>query len=304
MAISTRWLMLNLVAAFTLVGSVGQVGFAQPAVTGPTASPFLKIRTETQATQQSMAKAEARGQELQAQLRSLKTLREQEQQDFQRFHTLVDTYGRRAMAQRLQVARTRLQRERTRQHQTRVTVWEAQLQTLAETALALDDKLYHFERQRTAHFDRPLASLSTPSVTPQELQLAEVQQALIAQRAAWRAHAEAVAVQTRTLTELITQYRARQLARDEHYRFLLSQTFWMRDSSPINGGLIRDALAGTSVTVTRVRLLLQSEWARLRTGFSDSVIFWFALPLVLVLLPWLISRMRRYLRMQVDAAMA
>ncbi len=309
MACSTRRLMRNLVVTLALVASEGGVGVVQPAVTESIATAIKEIRTETRATQRATARAERDASALREQLQTQEALWKQGEQDFQRLRTLVDTYGRRVMAQRLQVARTRVQRERERHHEAQVTMWEAQIHALAGTALDLDDKLYNFERQRAARLTSLQIQLSTspatpPSVAEQDAPLARMEQAMAAQRSAWQAQAQVVAEQTRILTELITQHRKRRLGLNERYRFLLTQTFWMQDSPPVDGGLLRQGLAALPVAANRVRLLLQSEWSRLRSGVTDPSLLWLSALVAFGGLPWLVSRTRRYLRTVIEAAMA
>ncbi|MEE8305229.1 MAG: mechanosensitive ion channel domain-containing protein [Candidatus Tectomicrobia bacterium] len=305
MGISTRQIMLGLITTLSLVSSVGYVSLAQPEVPEPLVTLLQDIESKTHATQKATTQTQQALRDLSAQLQTLQARQEQEQQDFHRLRTLIDTYGRSAhIAQRLHVARTRLKHERARHRETQVTTWESQVQALAETALQLDENLYRFEDQSAARLDRLQTQLSALPVAQQDVHLAAVRQAIASQQAAWRDHAQVVAAQTRTLTELITQHRERQDGLNERYRFLLAKTFWMRDSPPVDGALIREAFAGVTVTATRLRLLLQSEWARLKSGFSGSFTLWILLVAAFVLLPWLASRARRYLRTQVEAAIA
>jgi len=136
--------------------------------------------------------------------------------------------------------------------------------------------------------------------TQQDVHLITLQQAVAQQQVAWHAQAQAVAAQTQVLSDLITQHREWQYLLDERYRYVLAQTFWLRDSQPLNATLLLDVLIGANVTATRLRRLLQSELARLRSGFSSSLALWILLPVTSVLLPWLAARVRRRLRANVD----
>ncbi|ETW99985.1 MAG: hypothetical protein ETSY1_12965 [Candidatus Entotheonella factor] len=287
----------GLVVALSLVGGLGTIGFAQTALPQPAADLLADIQAETRAAQQAVAAAEPLQQDLRAQLQALEALQAQEQQDFQRLQTLVDTYGSSAhVAQRLHLARTRLAHERARQPGTQVAEWEAQLQELADTALQLDEKLYRFESRSAERLARLRSQLGAIPAVEQNAHITTIQQAMTAQQAAWRAQAQGVVAQTQTLTDLMTRDRDRQLALDERYRILLAETFWMRDSQPVHGGLIRDAQAGLSVTATRLGRLLGSEWTRLRTGFSGALVIWLVSIAAFVLLPWLALLTRRYFR--------
>ena len=152
MGISTRQIMLGLITTLSLVSSVGYVSLAQPEVPEPIVTLLQDIESKTHATQQATTQTQQALRDLSAQLQTLQARQEQEQQDFHRLRTLIDTYGRSAhIAQRLHVARTRLKHERARHRETQVTTWESQVQALAETALQLDENLYRFEGHTGQH---------------------------------------------------------------------------------------------------------------------------------------------------------
>ncbi len=305
MGVSIRQIPMSLIAALCLVSVLGHVGLTQPTVPEPVAALLQGIESETRAAQRAADETELAVKDLSAQLRQLDARQAQEQQDFQRLQTLIETYGRSAhVAQRLHVAQTRLKHELARQSDTQVNVWEAQLQDLSETALQLDEHLYRFERQRAERFDELRSQLSELPAAQQDLHVDAIQVSMDAQQAAWRAQAQVVAAQTQTLTDLITHHRDRQRLLDERYRFLLSETFWMRDSQSVGRGLIRDALAGIEVTASRFVRLFQSEGTRLRSGFAGSLAFWIVPLVAFGLLPWLVFRTRRYLRAQAQSMMA
>ncbi len=305
MLVSSPQIIMRLVWALSLLVLSVYEGLAQPTALELVEAMLLETQTDTMAIRQVTADARQHMQRLRAQVQAQVTLRTQEQQDFDRLKTLVAKYGSSThVAQRLQVALTRLQRERARHREAQVTAWEAQGQKLDEAALALDERLYAFDRQTDAHLVTLRRELAAVAPTLQEAHIARVQQALETQHAALRQQESEIATQTRVLTDLMTLHRERKRLLDDSYGFLLVKTFWLPDSQPLSAALMRQALAGAAATAGRLRSLAHTELARLQTGFSAGIVLWGLLPVVFLFLPWAASRIRQRLRAQVSASLA
>lgn len=263
----------------------GPAKLAQTA--GPTAALRATVDLETVNIRQTTADYRQQLNRLGDEVLAQEQRHAQLKQDLERLVSLVTKYaGGEGVAQRLAAAFERLQRERRRDSDTPVKALEARLQTLTTQRLALDDRLYEFERQAGTRLAALAAALH--GVTPQQrdADMAVIRTALDTQRDVLREQQQALMELVQAVTRLLTLHDEYPRLLDDGYRFVLAKMFSLRNAEALNWSVGQAMVAGAIATAERLQTWVRAEAGRLQASLARTASLWPFVLLVFLVLPW------------------
>lgn len=228
-----------------------------------------------------------------------------EKHEAEHLTSLVEKYasGER-VAQRLQAAFTRLQRERWRYDHEKVTALDNALDTFVGAELELAERLYDFERDTASRLSQLSSALQTLTPEQRDAQLAKGRKALETQKTALREQQQVLNELIQDHTKLITLHRDYKRLLDDGYRYVLTKIFWLRDGQPFGWRVFQDAALGLGTLQTRFQAFGYDAWARLPRAQADAVRGWGLLLLLVLGVPWLGLRLHRSIRQRLHQALA
>jgi len=236
----------------------------------------LKVQLETIKLRKSTAAYRQQVNLLGDQMSAQEKRNEHEQQEAEHLESLVKKYARgERIAQRLQVAFTRLRRQQAQYNTEQTKAMEVDLEALTEQELVLDEQLYEFDHSTEVRL-RDVA----------ETQRARVQKVLDEQKAALRERKQILNALVQEQTKLLTLRREYKRILEEGDRFVLAKLFWLRDGQTIGMRTLRDAVAGAMITANRVQASVRAALALVPLGQAGAVRFWVLVALAGVGLPW------------------
>ena len=266
-------------------------------VAGPTEALRLTVTLETVEIRKHTATYRQQLNSLGDETLSQEKRNAQVKQAADRLTSLVEKYaGGEGIAQRLLVAFERLRRDRLRYNDTPVRAIETRLQSLTDQMFALDDRLYDFPHQAEARIAGLVAALQAIPAPQREANVTRIRPVLEDQKAALREQQQVLAALVQDRARLLALHRDYKRLLDDSYVFVLTQMFWLRDAKTLNWDVGRDVMIGAIGTVRRLRVLLGVPGSYIWARISGATYLWFLALLICLVLPWVLTRISRYLR--------
>lgn len=270
----------------------------------PVEAAQLAVRLETVHSRQTTLEYRQRLNQLRGEMLVQEQRNAQVRQDMDRWTSLVEKYGHgEGVAQRLLIAFERVQRERLRVRSTPERPFEARLRMLTTQMLALDDRLYEFDRQAEARLAEVEATRASAAVAP-KTDVSAVRTALEDQKAVLREQQQVLTELMQGLTNLMALHRAYSRLLDDSYAFVRTRMLELQTADALGWTTGRDMVAGAVATVRRLQVFGRAERARLWAWLTSAVHLW---PLVVLLslgLVWVAALLHRRLGRLVDTTLA
>ena len=271
--------------------------------TDPVEAMSLAVMLETVDSRKTIAEYRQRLNQLRGEILAQEQRNAQVRQDMDRWTSLVEKYGHgEEVAQRLLIAFERVQRERLRVRSTPEPPFEARLRTLTTQMLALDDRLYEFDRQADARLAEVAATRT--STASSEAKVSPIRTALEEQKTVLREQQQVLTDLMQGIANLMALQREYQRRLDDSYTFVRTRMLELQTADALSWTTGRDMVAGAVATARRLQVFVRAERARLWAWLTGAVHLW---PLVILLglgCVWVAALLHRRLGCLVDTTLA
>jgi len=269
----------------------------------------LEVQLETVAVRQATADYRQMQSQLTLDLRAQQSQTSRLQQRIDRLMSMAQRYqGGDYVGQRFLDAFSLLRRQRLQYPYARLVKTPRQrLDVLSSDLFTLEEQLLDFNDYAQTRLDEFSATLPLMPDRQRDANVAQLSQAIDAQRVALRDQQQVLAPLVQFHSELLDAYREHRRRLNSAYTVLVKQMFWIRDARPLGWETLPEAWVGVPVTFARLYELGQALRAEIRDRFGGRVRFGLlagAGLILLVLVAWAYRRLGAQLRRDLETASA